>query len=444
MDEINFIGYNQDNSKKKPSARKGNDGSVAWTKPPSSQPAVKPITSNNSKGPAPLIVGREKVQGQNWFKSVFGSKKNIDRPQAANIIEDTRKQITGNIKEEKPAETNNDHVEKDKEYFRKAMKEEIEKRINGKNDMTARDNAPKYKTKIILANQNNWMEKIFDFFRKMDLTRKTGAKIEPAHLDKISSNLKPRNPAAAVESAKRVEMTTPALVRRPPAAKKLSEMESPDWLSGRDLNEPVKRPGISMEKRKWESPKIIETNLLSGEINNYQFKNHINILILFLVLSIGLMGSLYWMETVWEKNKRAMADEYNLKLTKLNEAIKSAEKDTEEINKLKENLNPIRFIIDNHVYWTNMFEFLEKSLITNAYIPSFGGDLNGQYSLDITANDYKDMDAQIKFFRSNPLIKDVKLSGANMDYSPTGNKVHFRVSFNVDPGIFFNKEQNDK
>jgi len=98
-------------------------------------------------------------------------------------------------------------------------------------------------------------------------------------------------------------------------------------------------------------------------------------------------------------------------------------------------------VLNNHVYWTNFFNFLEKNTLKdNVYYKSFSGDVYGGYILPAVSNDVLAVNFQSKVFSDNPNIISSSINEEEIVNDENTGKTHinFNFNFNLNPKIFTN------
>lgn len=75
-------------------------------------------------------------------------------------------------------------------------------------------------------------------------------------------------------------------------------------------------------------------------------------------------------------------------------------------------LGALKNLLRDHIYWSNVFVFLERSTLPNVRYTSFDGDIsNKTLTLNAKTSDLLSMVKQIMYFDSLPLIKKTEFMG---------------------------------
>lgn len=110
-----------------------------------------------------------------------------------------------------------------------------------------------------------------------------------------------------------------------------------------------------------------------------------------------------------------------------------------EINASSNTLTAVQTMLDEHVYWTQWFSYLERSTLQSVYYTNFSGSTNGTMNLQAIAPDFATVAQQIALFQSLPEVTAVEVNTAtrsgSLDATTEAGTVQFSVSLQVDPAI---------
>lgn len=156
-----------------------------------------------------------------------------------------------------------------------------------------------------------------------------------------------------------------------------------------------------IENRSWESFGVVHTNLIRehlGMFLNWQSK------ILWLLLFVAIAGlasiAAYGFLLILEKDKISSSQGAFANLTGIVTQIQSEEVYAEEILTFNNKLLAVDYLLNNHIYWTNFYKFLEDNTINDVYYEKFSGDLSGKYVLPTVAKDYRSISTQLRVLQS--------------------------------------------
>ena len=188
-----------------------------------------------------------------------------------------------------------------------------------------------------------------------------------------------------------------------------------------------------------EREDILETNLIKDQkLIFFNWRRAIKINIISAAGSfifIGLVwGYLFWLET-----RTAPVIEINSQLAAKERELKQLEGEIGELKNLRVKAAEIKKILDQHVYWTNFFSWLENNTLSGAHYAFFAGDISGQYVLPAVASDFKTFSSQIKILQAdkNQVVSaDASQVAATKAGSGGQATMSFDLNLAVKPDIF--------
>jgi hypothetical protein len=258
--------------------------------------------------------------------------------------------------------------------------------------------------------KNDWLGDFIKMISKF-LAKLNTPKIKPAKIDLTASYKKEARPEASKPE------TPPA-----PAA---VEVKAPEKIK-------EKEPEIT-ETAQFEEPgpKILETNLIKGEIVSFfDWRKKIIIFIGAILIPIILTGAFYYGLQYYYKQILADNQEQTKKFNDLVDRTKQAGADLQEIYSFQSRLKTVSEIFYQHIYWTNFFNFLEDNTLKSVYYKGFEGDTGGNYALEAIASGYADIAGQVQLIKNNKLITDVQTAGGETVSGGSNSQVKVRFSLN--------------
>ncbi len=95
-------------------------------------------------------------------------------------------------------------------------------------------------------------------------------------------------------------------------------------------------------------------------------------------------------------------------------------------------------ILGNHIYWTNLFSFLEKNTVADVYFVNLIGGDDGQIVMSGVAKSYAAMARQITAFRAGDQVSKVSVLSASASVDTEGNvtEINFDAKLQFNPKIF--------
>jgi len=199
---------------------------------------------------------------------------------------------------------------------------------------------------------------------------------------------------------------------------------------------------LSFGAKTEEDFSTLKTNLIQSEgVTYFDWKEKvkvlsINIILTFLIIGIAY-GYLYYQEGQVDKKIQAL----NKEISTDKERIASLELEAREIDKFQERAKIVGEKLNSHVYWTNLFVFLEKKILADVYLDNvFEGDINGSFKLFSRGKNFTNLTNQGRVLWNEELVKKATISGGEIEgsgVSGSGQEVKFSLELEVDPAIFY-------
>jgi len=203
----------------------------------------------------------------------------------------------------------------------------------------------------------------------------------------------------------------------------------------------------------WSASNILSTNLIKGESTVvYDWGRQIFFLCLNLLSTLVVIGAVYGGLAYWEKKgkeaNRILDAEVNVKKAE----IAKLKKETGEINIFNQKLGLAKDLLNEHIYWENFFDFLEKNILSDIYLPGvFSGGVDGEYVFRAYTKDLKTMLDQVNYLRQDDKKDKIlfvsianvtpgdELNQAAADTTNQKLKVSFDLILKVNKDIFYKK-----
>ena len=199
-------------------------------------------------------------------------------------------------------------------------------------------------------------------------------------------------------------------------------------------------PGIT---DKWRAPQILRTNLIKGEVTTIvDWDRNFRVLLPVVIMTLMVIGTLYGALMFWEKRVRMVEEQLTGDIRILTNKIVNTSKDIAVVDNFQKKLEQATELLDNHIYWTNFFEFLENNLLSDAYVAGgFFGNTEGKYNLPIRLTSYEAIADQVRVLESNEYVKSVKITGGSLHADKTEDgkevaSVEATLEIQLDPKIF--------
>ena len=208
-----------------------------------------------------------------------------------------------------------------------------------------------------------------------------------------------------------------------------------------------------VEQKSWTWPTITETNLIKGQTTLYfNWRRFWLDLIQWLVITLfflSLCGVLFYL---WRQNQNKQTTDSAQRLAKANQLVILAENEVGDVLDFRLRLMLVSELLNDHIYWSNFFSFLEKNTLPNVFYQDFSGDTGGEYILKARTDNFDSMAKQLKVFRRSADVLEVDSEGGEMvkdepvvDESGTSSEatttpttqLNFFLKLKIKPELFF-------
>jgi Tfp pilus assembly protein PilN len=162
-----------------------------------------------------------------------------------------------------------------------------------------------------------------------------------------------------------------------------------------------------------KNPKILEVNLIKEEAQlDFNWRRNLGSLLFALGVTVFIILEIYFGLSWWQKDEET-------RLLGLQKEIKTISTEISQMRVLAKDAlsyqaktKEVGSLLDNHVYWSNFFSWLEKNTLSTVTFDGFSGNLTGEYSLSGTAGSFAEVSWQAKKMLEAPFVKSVDILNA--------------------------------
>ena len=155
---------------------------------------------------------------------------------------------------------------------------------------------------------------------------------------------------------------------------------------------------------------------------------------------------------LWRQNQNKQTTDSAQRLAKANQLVILAENEVGDVLDFRLRLMLVSELLNDHIYWSNFFSFLEKNTLPNVFYQDFSGDTGGEYILKARTDNFDSMAKQLKVFRRSADVLEVDSEGGEMvkdeptvDESGTSSEatttpttqLNFFLKLKIKPELFF-------
>jgi len=163
-------------------------------------------------------------------------------------------------------------------------------------------------------------------------------------------------------------------------------------------------------------------------------------LLLVLFITGFFIAEIYFGLDWWEKQEIAKAQSLNDNISQVNREISKIKAAADEALAYKDKSAEVGRLLNEHIYWSNFFSWLEKNTLSTVKYDGFSGGTDGIYALSAQAYSYSEVSWQVKAFAKNELVKNIEVlsvvSNSTGKLKSANSGVNFSLSFELNPDIF--------
>jgi Tfp pilus assembly protein PilN len=108
---------------------------------------------------------------------------------------------------------------------------------------------------------------------------------------------------------------------------------------------------------------------------------------------------------------------------------------------LREKVDSVNQLLDNHVYWSQFLSYLEKYTIEDVYYSNLSGNTNGKITLTATARDLTALANQYTIFQNaTDFVEEVEIETAvteAVEEESESTKIGFSIALEINQDIFY-------
>ncbi len=184
---------------------------------------------------------------------------------------------------------------------------------------------------------------------------------------------------------------------------------------------------------------ILEINLVKDEINVYfDWYKNIAMLIIFVFLSFVLVLEIYLALSWWQGENDSAVSQEEARFLEISEETKKIRGEAEEALSFQNKLSRANFLLDNHLYWSNFFGYLERNTLANIQYTSFEGDILGNFSIPAKSDTFPSLGQQVYQLQSDPNTIKVNIDSAERLESEEESieEIEFEIDLTVSRDLF--------
>lgn len=190
------------------------------------------------------------------------------------------------------------------------------------------------------------------------------------------------------------------------------------------------------------NPKVLEVNLIKDERQVvFDWQHNFGTLLFALFIAALFLVEVYVGLNWWANYEEDRALAMETKFSLVSKEIKDMRTESDEILAFKQRSDIAYQLLENHIYWTNFFNWLEKNTLSSVNYLAFSGGTDGEYQLEAATKTYRDISWQTRVMLQNPSVLDVRVDSGTSEKQEGEEKVeaetvNFMLDLKVDPQLF--------
>jgi len=192
------------------------------------------------------------------------------------------------------------------------------------------------------------------------------------------------------------------------------------------------------------NPEVLEVNLVRDEVEvEFNWGRHIGSLFLILILVAGLVTEIYFGLDWWQGQERTQTEKLKAEHAATTQQINNINNNSQDFIDFKDKVSLVEKLIDQHIYWSDFFTWLEQNTLNSVRYVDFTGDIDGEYVLAAQTKNYRDVSWQAKAFKDNPWVDEISVRSASLqeeEIKDTNLKeewIDFSIELKIKPEIFY-------
>jgi len=230
-------------------------------------------------------------------------------------------------------------------------------------------------------------------------------------------------------SATKSEVPT-EIVRKPLESKNLNT-ERP--LSVLEKIDQQLQKGIHFADKTNESDDQFGVNLIPEDmISEVNEKKILHNLLWSFFISLFIVGMGYLAIEFLQLKEAKEIQKLKQEIKVYEDEFISKSDDLKALVKYQQTYDNINLLLDSHLYWNKLFDFLETNVADNVHFMNVSADKNGLVSMQLVAKDYESLANQYEIFKSAEGVLKVDMTQAALSGGDAGEGGILLQSGNID------------
>jgi Tfp pilus assembly protein PilN len=174
-----------------------------------------------------------------------------------------------------------------------------------------------------------------------------------------------------------------------------------------------KRRQENRNDKRLKNPKILEVNLIKEETQlSFNWRRNGKALLFALGVTIFIIIEIYFGLDWWRQDEEARLEGLKAEIKTVSQEVADMRELAKDALAYQKKTVEISELLDDHIYWTNFFSWLEKNTLSTVSYGEFSGDIEGEYNLKGIAGSFAEVSWQAKQLLGAPFVKKVQILNA--------------------------------
>lgn len=173
------------------------------------------------------------------------------------------------------------------------------------------------------------------------------------------------------------------------------------------------------ENKSLKNPKILDLNLIKEEISlDFNWRKNISGLLFILGIVIFVILEIYFGLNWWQKDEEVRLEGAKAEMKVLSQDVVKTRGEAKDALAYIEKTKIISPLLENHIYWSNFFSWLEKNTLSTISFEAFEGSLSEEFALSGQAGSYAELSWQVKQLQESEYVDRVEILDATLGEPP--------------------------
>lgn len=175
-----------------------------------------------------------------------------------------------------------------------------------------------------------------------------------------------------------------------------------------------------------KNPQILDLNLIKDELElSFDWRRGSKLIVFSLLLFIFLLAELYWGLDWWAKDEQTRLNYVQQRIETVKQDSQALQVAAKDALSYQDRTKLVGDLLDNHIYWTGFFAWLEKNTLSSVSFDGFSGSVDGVYNLSGRANSFAEVSWQVQQLLSDPLVLKAEVTAVN-SFSNKSEEQYYR------------------